>query len=178
MWNLPQLVASDLEILSLITMIASFMAFIVASALFILRLRRGNALQMPLGTFFLTAILIVLFSFAVDWHLSNPFFLYSRAFILVAIALVAAFQAWVWDRGISPLHPLEPKQKLTATAIALLGIGLLLFTGAAIAAVRTVRFEDVYITFRYGWNLAVEGGIGWNVTDHMFLYVEIGFRHS
>jgi hypothetical protein len=36
---------------------------------------------------------------------------------------------------------------------------------STIVMLRTVRFEDVFITYRYGWNLAQGNGITWNASD-------------
>lgn len=118
------------------------------------------------GKFLSLSVAAVLFSYAVSWHLGKSFFLYRHTLVLVGISLLAAFQSYLWMREkTSEVDTSDHRQDLMFWLIPIVILAAIAVVVGIIVSIRTVRFEDVFITFRYGWNLAEGHGINWNVSD-------------
>lgn len=115
---------------------------------------------------FCASIATVLFSFAIAWHLRTEYFRYEFLLLLIPAGAAAAGQAAAWSRS-APAEDKETRfwKNLGWWLIPLLLVSVLVFCLSTLVYVRTLRFEDTFITFRYGWNLAQGNGINWNVTD-------------
>lgn len=126
---------------------------------------------------FCLSVILVLSSYAIHWHLQYEFFRYIHLLPILSISLAAVVQASLWrQEEVHEVAVPDARGELHFNSSAsarnsLVWIGPLVVVGVVILGMtlitnlRTVRFEDIYITFRYGWNLASGNGINWNVTD-------------
>jgi hypothetical protein len=115
---------------------------------------------------FFTGLAFVLFSYAVAWHLPFDYFRYALLGKIYLVVLIASIQAYIWGSEAQE-HKQETFELANRWAwlLPVLILSLAFFLVNLIISLRTVRFEDVFITFRYGWNLAHGHGINWNVLD-------------
>ena len=167
-WALPIITGElDLALLGLASIVIASLGLIVASGLLVSRLLgRPSVLGPTTGKMFLVSVLAVLLSYAIGWHLNKIYFEYRQSLILIAILAAGAIQSSIWDRdtsGRSAVHSGAAPSE--AWVVPVLAVSLLFFLIAIVPSIRTVRFEDVFITFRYGWNLSQGHGINWNPTD-------------
>jgi hypothetical protein len=180
-WSIPVIGAElDLALLGYLSRVLALLGLSLVTGLVASQmLRRPNILLAGSGRLFVAGTLIMLFSYAVAWHIQASYFTYPRALILVALSILSAAQAAVWDHRSSKIgNPLPELTHSSAWAVPALVVGVLFLLVAVIPSLRTVRFEDTYITLRYGWNLAHGQGITWNALDPLpaegytsFLYV-------
>lgn len=122
------------------------------------------------GKLFCLSMAGVLFSYAISWHLYFSFFLYKHMLFLIGVSIMAVIQAYIWsremiDKSVSDTSAYTSRRFQQLWLIPILVLALMAVIVGTIVSIRTVRFEDLFITFRYGWNLAQGHGINWNVSD-------------
>jgi arabinofuranosyltransferase len=159
--------ALDVHITRYLSLALGFLGSLSASVLLLKNIFiRKHVNDSRYGFPFLVSTLTVLYSYTVLWHLQGEYFKYSKVFILIPICLISATQAAIWDSKASKQVRNEIKGEHTKNwLVPIILMSLFFFVIAVIVSNRIVRFEDVFITFRYAWNLAQGHGINWNVSD-------------
>jgi hypothetical protein len=118
------------------------------------------------GKYFVASVMLILISYAIVWHLAYNYYEYKWVYFQLLIAVVAVVQGSIWAKD-SDKKICNQKYERNANPwlSLIIGVSFIFLLIGTIVSIRNVRFEDVFITFRYGWNLAQGNGINWNVSD-------------
>ena len=150
----------------LATLAAIAGAFITLGLTIISIFREKKLAGSERGKFLCLSVAVVLFSYAISWHLYQSYFFYKHMLVLVGVSVMAVLQACLWTREKrSEDKPSNRPQYLLFWLIPVVVLAGIMAVVGIIVSIRTVRFEDMFITFRYGWQLAQGHGINWNVSD-------------
>lgn len=118
------------------------------------------------GVYFNLLVASVLFSYGIAWHLNDPYFNYGKLLYFFPVIIITSVQGLIWART-DPIPDINNDSDTRGLywLVPAVILGIIVFVITVLVSVRTVRFEDTFITFRYGWNLANGHGINWNLSD-------------